>query len=107
MPLLPQADGRGPYLIEGILIIGKHPTLGDLLISDAKDPHHLPGAGLAVALHLTSGEDHRALIVSEYAVYDDAKRRVRQLATCDEVAQDLIPAPIDASYCAAPRHVPR
>src|ERR1700686_877268 len=106
-PLLPKAGSRGPDLVEGILVIGKYPTLGDLAIGDTKDPHHLPGAGLTVALHLASGEDHRALIVGEYAVHDDAKRPVRQLATCDEVAQDLIPASIDASYRAAPWHMPR
>src|SRR6516225_853149 len=72
-----------------------------------KTPTVSPGGALTVALDLPSGEDHRTLVVGEHATHHDAKRRTRQLASRDEVAQDLIPAPIVASYCAAPRHVPR
>src|SRR5205823_11494465 len=95
---LPRADGRRPDLVERVLVIRKYPTLGDLLVGDAKDPDRLPGGGLTVALHLASSKDHRALIVGEHPPHQDAKRRVRQLASCDEVAQDLIPAPVVASY---------
>ena len=104
---LPRAGGRRPDLVERVLVIRKHPTLGDLVVGDAKDPYRLPGRGHTVALHLASGKDDRALIVGKHAAHDDAKRRLRQLASCDEVVQDLIPAPIVASYAAAPRHVPR
>src|SRR5438874_2339548 len=104
---LPRAGGRRPDLVERVLVIGKHPTLCDLVVGDAKDPYRLPGGGHTVALHLASGKDDRALIVGKHAAHDDAKRRLRQLASCGEVAQDLIPAPIVAGYEAAPRHVPR
>ena len=60
-----------------------------------------------MALHLSSGEDHGALVVGEHAAHVDAKRRARQLASREEVAQDLIPAPIVAGYRAGARHVPR
>src|SRR6516164_1805885 len=104
---LARAQCRRPDLIEQVLVIGEHPTLSDLVVSDAKDPYRLPDRALTVALHPPSGEDHRTLVVGEHSADDDAKRRARQIASCDEVAQDLIPAPIVASYCAAPRHVPR
>src|SRR5262245_14217529 len=103
---LPRSPGPGPDLVERVLVIGKHPTLGDRAVSDAKDRHGLPGEALTVALHLASGEDHGALVVGEHAANDDAKRRVRQLASHDEVAQDVIPAHVVASDRAATRHVP-
>src|SRR5450756_2059368 len=74
---------RGPDLIEGVLVMGNHPALGDLAAGDTKDAHGPPPEGFTAVPHLASGEDHRTLIISEHSMHRE--RLISLPPTLDQI----------------------